>query len=282
MKNKSTFIFVTVLMTLLVIYALVSNVILPVITQNQVTEGSVSTNNYKNEDQKFSKKKKSAAVESVEGVPDSLKTGSSSKARTKLFNLKKEEKFLQAKLSLVDDDSTYFVLDLSKKTAVLELKGVSLHESKILKYDVSSNIKNQPADALLNWLSKPFFLREDSASIPKISFIVKIAPKDSIEANKYEALPTPPKRGDVYAVMDFERGLRLIIRQAEKPDPEGQSKITRLQKNYTRDEITKSINALIHFNREMAIPTIDIVLSKDDATIFYRSLPFKPKLVVKL
>ncbi len=280
MKNKSIFTFVTVFLTILVIYALIVNVLLPVIKQNKITEGSVYIN--KGEDQKPSKKKKTSVTEGSENIPDSLKAGNRSQARTKLLNLRKEEKFLQSKLSLVEDDSMYLVLDLQKNTAVLEFKGVSLHESKILKYTISSTIKNQPADALLNWLSKPFYLKEDSASIPKISFITKIAPKDTIEANQNETLPEPPKRGDVYVVMDFERDLRLIINQTEKPDKEGQESISRLRRNYTRDEITKSINALIHLDRELAIPTVEIVLPKADATILYRALPYKPKILLRL
>jgi hypothetical protein len=282
MKNKSTFIFITALLSLLVIYALVTNVLLPVFTKNQITEESSVYLNNKSEDQKPSKKKKTAIIEKEGSLPDSLKASSRGQARDKLFGLKKEEKFLQSKLSLVEDDSMYLVLDISKKIAVLELKGVSLHEGKILNYTVSNTIKNQPQDALLNWISKPFFLKEDSASIPKISFIIKIAPKDSIEANQNEALPEPPKRGDVYAVLNFERGLRLIIRQSEKPEKEGEKIISRLRWNYTRDEISKSLYALMHLDRELAVPTIEIILPKADATILYRALPYRPKLILKL
>ena len=284
MKNKSTFIFVTVLLAGLVVYALTANVILPVFTKNQIAEESVSNvyNINKGEDSKPAKKKKAAPEEKEGAVPDSLKAGSRSQARNKLYSLKKEEKFLQSKLNLVDDDSMYLVLNLSKKTAVIELKGVSLHEAKIVSYHVSNTIKDQAADALLNWISKPFYLKDDSASIPKISFITKIAPKDSIEANQNEALPEPPKRGDVYAVMNFERGLRLILQQSEKPDKEGEKNISRLRRDFTRDEITKSLNAFIHFDRELTVPTIELVFSKADATILYRALPYRPKLLLQL
>jgi hypothetical protein len=283
MKNKSTFVFLTVLMSLLVIYALVANVILPVFTQNKL---AVETTAAKNDDQKSSKKKKTTAPtkETVkdENIPDSLKMKSKSQARGKLYDLRKKEKFLQSKLSVAEEDSTYLVLDLTKKTASLELKGVSMRESKILDYKMSSTIRNQSQDALLNWISKPFFLKNDSASIPKISFIVKIAPKDSIEANQYETLPEPPKRGDVYVVMDFERNLRLIIHQSEKPDKDGQKRISSVRWNYTKDDFTRSLDALIHLNRELAIPTIEITLPKADATILYRALPYRPKLLLYL
>ena len=58
--------------------------------------------------------------------------------------------------------------------------------------------------------------------------------------------------------------------------------ISRLRWNYTKSEITKSLDALIHLNRDLAIPTISITLPKADATILYRALPYRPKLLLKL
>jgi len=278
MKNKSTFIFITVILSVLVVYALLTNVLLPVITKNPI---EVATPSIK-EDQKKAAKKKAEAVEKEEPLPDSLKTGSRHQARAKLLELTKAEKFLQSKLRLVNDDSMYLVLNLDKKIAVLELKGVPIHVTPVLKFKVSSTIKNQQAENLLNWMAEPFILKNDSATIPKFQFIEKIAPKDTTEANQEVATTEPPKRGDVYIVMNFERNLRLVIRQDEKPDQEGRKNITRLRRKYMKEEIVSSLSALVNFNRELAMPTIEIVLPKTDATILYRALPYKPKLILYL
>jgi hypothetical protein len=80
----------------------------------------------------------------------------------------------------------------------------------------------------------------------------------------------------------YVRNLRLIIQQSEDPDKEGKKRISRLRWNYIRDEINKSLSALIHFDRELTVPTIEITLPKADATILYRALPSRPKLLLYL
>jgi hypothetical protein len=284
MKNKLAFWLITVLLSVLVLYSLVCVVVLPVMTknQNQKTTVKAPVNNEK-QDNKTSKKKKSVDKDTKEEPkPDTLADANSLGSVPKLFQLKKVENFLQSKMELVNEDSVYLVLDLVKKTANLELKGISLHECKILDSHISNLIKDQPAEALINWSSEPFKMKSDEATIPKVSFLIKYAPKDTIEANQAEELPEPPKRGDVYVVMDFNRNLRLIIQQVEKPDKEGQKNISTLKWKFRKQEIIKSLNALIHFKRDTAIPTIDIVLSKADATLLYRALPYKPKLLLML
>jgi hypothetical protein len=292
MKNRFGFWFITVIMSVLVLYSLVCNVILPVMTKNQLpkTTSHFSRESVKEvkkevkKDVKKEDKKKKAIVNTSkeETTSDSFLAINKLSTKSELFNLKKSEEFLRAKLNLVNDDSSYLVLDMVKKTATLEIKGISLYECQILSSHISNSIKDQPAGTLLSWMGEPFFLRYDEATIQKTSFIEKIAPKDSIEANKTDALPVPPKRGDVYVVMDFDRNLRLIMHQADKPDKEGQRDIDSLQWKHKRSEIVNSLNAMLHLNREPITPTIEIVLSKEDATILYRALPYKPKMILRL
>lgn len=284
MKNKLAFWFFTVLLSILILYALVCIVILPVVTNNQNPKSAeIVTKNIEKQNNKAINKKKSVDKDiKEESIPDSLIAVNLGEGFSKLYELKERENFLQSRMSLINDDSMYLVLDLVKKTADLELKGVSLHECKILDSHISNLIKDQPADNLLEWSSSPFKMTYDEATIPKVSWIIKYAPKDTIEANQTEELPEPPKRGDVYVIMDFNRNLRLIINQAEMPDKEGYKTISAMKWKYRKQRIIKSLNSLIHFKHEMVKPTIDIVLSKADATILYRALPYKPILLLRL
>lgn len=284
MRNKLAFWFITTILSLLVLYSLACLIVMPVMTHDQIPKSTdiISGNNEK-QITKINKKNKitDKDVQEIQ-IPDSLTTNNQKEAFSKLVELKMRENFLQSKMSLINDDSMYFVVDLVKKTADLELKGVSLHEGKILDSHVSNFITHQPAESLLSWSREPFHMLREDATIPKVSWIIKIAPKDTIEANQAEELPEPPKRGDVYVIMDFDRNLRLIIQQAEKPDKEGDKIISELKWKYRKQEIMKSLDALIHFKRETVKPTIDIILSKTDATIFYRALPYKPKLLIRI
>ncbi len=284
MKNKFAFWFITVIMSVLVLYSMVCLVVLPVMTDNRDAEPTeiISKNLEKPRSNVNKKQKKVDKDINSETIPDSLKGNNLKEAVKKLIDLRERENFINSQLSLIKEDSAYLVLNLAKKTADLDLKGVSLHECKILHSYVNNTIVDQPIEDLLDWCGKPFTLEHEDATIPKVSWIIKYAPKDSIEANQFEPLPAPPKRGDVYVVMDFERNLRLIIQQSDYPDWQGRKKISAIKWKYRKQEIIKSLNALLHFKPEKAVPTIKIVLSKDDATILYRALPYKTKLALRL
>ena len=281
MKNKTAFWLSTTILLLLVIYVLVCTVVLPVVTKNPLPHAKVSeiTEDEKNQG---NGKEKTAGEENSNIISESLETGNKKDALQKLFELRKSEKLLQSRYILANEDSMYLVLDLIDKKAILEMKGISLHECKIMDYSISNSIKMYHNESLINWFAEPFYMKNADATIAKIEFNEKIAPKDTAEANKAEVIPTAPKLGDVFIVMDFERNLRLIINQTEKPDKEGRKTISAMRWKYRKTELTRSLNSLFRFNREPAMPQIEIVLPKTDAIIIYRALPVRPKMVLRM
>ena len=287
MKNKLAFWIITSVLSLFVIYALVSTVLMPVLTKNPLPKATQSAPEEKAKTGKTNNANKVNKAENNnsgddDAIPDSLVSNSSKDARQKLFELRKKEALLHSRLTLANEDSMYLVLDFVSNTAILEMKGVRLHECRILDSDISNSIKMFHTDALLNWMAEPFNVKHVDATIPKISWVEKIAPKDSIEANKAMVEPAPTKLGDVYIVMDFNRNLRLVIAQNEKPDVEGKKLISAMRWKYSEIEIRKSIQSLTKFNREPAMPQISIVLPKSDATILYKALPVNLKLILRM
>jgi len=276
MKNKLTFWVVTSILIIIVGYSLTSIVILPILTKNILPRASVRILEDKEKSDK--KEKNNLLSESS----DSSVSKSSKDEAMKLFELKRREVFLHSRLELANEDSMYLVLDLVNNLAILEMKGIQLHECRILNAYISNSIKMYHTESLLNWMAEPFTVKHIDATIPKIVFIEKIAPKDTIEANKTSAEPVATRLGDVFIVMDFDRNLRLVILQSEKPDDEGKKIISALQAKYSQAEIRKSVQALIKINREPAMPQISIVIPKTDATIFYKALPVKLKMIIKM
>lgn len=277
MKNKFTFWFITIILSIIVIYTLVNTTLMPVLTRNPLPKATIQNTNEKEKPGKSDKN--SPKDDTITDLPVS---NNSKEAMMKLFELRKKELLLHSRLSLASEDSMYLVLDLVNNTATLEMKGVSLHESRILDSKISNSIKMYKNDDLLNWMAEPFMVKHVDATIPKISFVEKMAPKDSIEANKASVEPAPAKLGDVYMVMDFERNLRLVIEQVEKPDAEGKKLITALKRKYQGIEIRRSLQSLLKFNREPAMPQINIVLPKSDATILYKALPLHLKVILRM
>ncbi len=273
MKNKLVFWIVTAVLGVSFIYILTSTVILPVFTKSVLPKVVVHTTEEKDKNAKPAK-----------NADDSAETsnGTNSKESVdKLIELKKKEFIAQSRLALATEDSNYLVLDLSSKLAIIELKGVVLHEAKIIQLTLSNSIKHHNSEVLTNWASEPFVVKNIEATIPKIVFFEKIAPKDTLEANKMAQEPKIIRQGDVLVVMDFNRNLRLIVSQSELPDPEGLKAITELRESYSKLEVSRSLDAITHLNREPIKPQIEIVVSKSDATILYKSLPLNPRMILK-
>jgi len=276
MKNKLAFWIITSILIIIVGYSLVTIIIIPVLTKNMLPRASVRIL----EDKEKSDKKEKNNV--VSESSDSSVSKSNKDEAMKLFELRRREVFLHSRLELANEDSMYLVLDLVNNLAILEMKGIQLHECRILNTDISNSIKMYHTESLLNWMAEPFTVKHIDATIPKIVFIEKIAPKDSIEANKTSAEPVATRLGDVFIVMDFDRNLRLVISQSEKPDDEGKKMISAMRAKYSQAEIKKSVQGLIKLNREPAMPQISIVIPKTDATIFYKALPVKLKMIIKM
>jgi hypothetical protein len=280
MKNKIVFWFITSTLTIFTLYVLVNTVIQPVFTKNALPKATLRMSE---------EKKKTGKDDFIEPKDDTISASvkeevstTGKDAKEKLYELRKRENLLHARLELASEDSMYLILDLVNNTAILEIKGIMLHECHILHSDISNSIKMYHTDALLNWMAEPFNVKHIDATIPKIQFIEKIAPKDTLEANKMVAEPKMPKLGDVFIVMDFDRNLRLVISQSEQPDDEGKKLITDLKRKYRKIEISRSIQSLTKFNREPVKPQIEIVIPKSDATILYKALPLNPRMIIRM
>lgn len=285
MKNKIAFWTITSILTVVLVFVLVTTVILPVFTKETLPKGVVVASNdveTKAKPKNKAKSKENQKVEEEQISSDSEISENKNEAGNNLFELRKKEILLRSRLKLAKEDSMYLVLDVTNRKATIEMKGVVLHEFHIFDLKVSNAIKLYKDDHLINWMGDPFTLQHSEVTISKVSFVEKIAPKDTIEANKTEAEPQAKELEDFYAVLDFNRNLRMVISQNEQPSVEGKILIDQIKQKYSKGEIRKSLQSLIKFNREPVMPQIDLVLSKTEATILYRALPLYMKIIVTM
>lgn len=196
--------------------------------------------------------------------------------------LRKQAAFLSARYDLSKKDSIYLVVDLIDSLASLEVRGISVHKAKILKIDKSNSLKLFHAKDFALWLEYPFVLKSATATIPKIPIVVKNAPKDTLEAALQVTIPTVPKRDDVFVTLNFSKNLRLNIRQFEKNDSIGKIKMDSLYWVNKDKAFFNGLNSLTTFQYDKIAPYINIELSKTDATIIYRALPYKPEMVLRM
>jgi len=297
MAKKSLFWTVTSILVLIVAYLLTTTVILPVATKNPLPEAVLpkveakadNTSKKSEKTDNASKKpdKSGKGIKKTEPIaqnnPDSEMIASNSKDDLlKYFELKKKETLLRSLYNLSSEDSIYLVLDLINKIARLEMKGIPLHDTNIKDVWVSNSIKMYHTDALLHWISQPFVLKNAVSTIERIQFLVKNAPKDTIEANKADAIPVPRRTEDIFIVMNFERNLQLVIQQSEISEGADKQRIDSLKREILKRETEKSLKALSSFKRDAVMPKIVITLTKADAITIYRALPQKLKMVIRM
>ena len=289
MAKKSLFWSVTSILVLIAAYTLTTTVILPVATKNPLPEAVLPKAEVKEKADNASKKPEKAAKGAKKtetkvqnnSVSEVIATNSKDDL-TKYFELKKSENILRSRYNLSSEDSIYLVLDLINKIARLEMKGIPLHDTNIKEVWISNSIRMFHTDALLHWISQPFVLKNAVSTIERIQFLVKNAPKDTIEANKVDEIPVPRRTEDVYIIMNFERNLQLVIQQSEISEGADKLRIDSLKSEIFKRETEKSIKALSTFRRDAAMPKIVITLPKTDAITIYRALPQKLKMVLRM
>jgi hypothetical protein len=296
MAKKNLFWSLTIILILIGAYVLTTIVILPVATINPLPEAVLpkasvkKDNNAKkqvkteNTSKKNSKTDKNAIIADTKiQITTGDETVSNSKEDLKkLFELKMTEIVLRSRYNLSSQDSIYMVLDLINKVATLEMKGIPLHDSPIQDVWISNSIKMFHTEALLRWISQPFVLKNANSTIERVQFLVKIAPKDTIEANKAEATPAPRKTEDVFIVLNFERNLQLVIQQTETSLGEDKVRIDSLKRYLFKKDTENSLKALTTLKREAITPKIFITIPKADAITLYRALPQKLKMVIRM
>ena len=297
MAKKYLFWSITILLILITAYVLTTTVILPVATKNILPEATFpkvevkkDSNAKKTEKAEGASKKNAKSDKSAKKTEAKIQNDSSTEESVanskedlmKLFELRKTETLLRSRYNLSSEDSVYLVLDLINKVATLEMKGIPLHDSNIKEVWISNSIKLFHTDALLRWIAQPFVLKNATSTIERVQFLVKNAPKDTIEANKADAIPAPRKTEDVFILLNFERNLQLVIQQTELSEGEDKARIDSLKKSLFKRETEKSVKALSSFKRDAITPQIIISLPKSEAITLYRALPQKLKMVLRL
>lgn len=297
MAKKSLFWTVTILLLLVLVYVTTISIILPVFTRNPLPEAfivrvenkvestSKKTDKAENGTKKNDRQDKNKAKTEkkvVNGPAVDPAISNSKEELNSYFEVKKKEFLLRSLYNLSTEDSIYLLLDIPNKVATLEMKGIPLHDSQLQDVWVSNSIKQFHTEALLKWISQPFVVKNVVGTIERVQFLVKNAPKDTIEANKAEAIPAPRKTEDVFLVMNFERNLQLIIQQSELSEGEDKARIDSIKTDLVKREREKSFRALANLKRDAVTPQIIVTLPKMDAITLYRALPQRLKMVLKL
>lgn len=199
-----------------------------------------------------------------------------------MFNLKMEELSLNTRLAMSKSDSIGLLLDLADSTFSLLIRGVTIRECRIHSFKISHAFEHLKTDPqFFAWLSQPFVLQKNWATVPQVPIKIRKAPKDTIEAQKNKFEPVALDKPDVHYTLKFDRNLTLRIHQLEPTSFRGLPRKWYYNlKSYLR-MMAELMTAFYHLQTPQADLWIDIKISKNDALAIYRALPIHAELAVK-
>jgi hypothetical protein len=189
------------------------------------------------------------------------------------FELVKEKAFLEAQIELSNSDSIALVIDLRDSLAVLQIKGVAIYTSKISNYSFSTLLNAISVPVYYNIFSKPLTVYQQISTIAKEPIVIKIAPKDTIEAAKAEVIPDSVVNQSTVLKLVINEDIQVVITNHEE---EGSPLNRKLNWSY------QFIKKLIAFKKVDYQPTIKLVIPNEDIVVIYRALPWNAKIAIKL
>ena len=202
----------------------------------------------------------------------------------KKYALKIEEIFLLSQLQMAKSDSIALCIDLKDSLLSLQIRGVNVRDCKIRRFQTSHAFKHLRGKGLIiDWLSSPFTLLNEWATIPKVPIKVKQAPKDTTEANKTKSEPYAELgKNDVFLSMKFNRNLIIRINQIETPSLRGRVWKCLYGLKLKLYIIEDRMLSLLHSKLPTNALWIEVNIPQNDAIAIYRALPRNTTLALRL
>lgn len=201
------------------------------------------------------------------------KYGSSSTiSDPQILSLMEKEAFLLSRLEMANTDSICLTLNLHDSTLNLEISGVVVHSSKLLKIEKSRFLDKTNAVAKINWLKSPFRTISYEASIPKTPITITIAPRDTIEAEQMSKQKQDTIPEYITYSLLLDKDLLIEISQSNDSLPSWARKTPSFF-NKKWDGFKRTAGSLVGIVDEDYIPKIFVEIPFSEARSIYRAIP---------
>jgi hypothetical protein len=204
-----------------------------------------------------------------------------------LIDVMKDKAWLESRLKMAADDSIGLTIDLKEKVIQLELKGIVVMKSKIHDYTASGFFKKMNANVYFSMFGTPLKVTRIESSIEKNPFKVKIAPKDTIEAQAIAAAAAKKDsltKENVFWTVKLDRDFELNIQGIDSVS-NSKAKIVKGQDfEFKRDmkNIMNSLNHIIKFQKPDYTPEIHIRIPEKDAKTILNALPKRSLITIRI
>lgn len=195
----------------------------------------------------------------------------------------REKAYLTGRIDMAKTNGISLVVDLEDSVIRLELKGVVIHKAPILNYSKSRLFEYSDQFAISKLLSFPGTVISYEGTLPKEAIIVKIAPKDTTEANNRPNIaPDTSKIEAVYYNLKLDNGINLHISQIEEKSYKGKLAGFIFYSREYFSALWNNTTTLISLKRPKLQINLWIKMDAKDGRIIYRSLPPNAHVTVRL
>lgn len=204
-------------------------------------------------------------------------------ADSQYLSISQRVAFIGARNRMATGDSIGLVVNLRDSLITLEINGVALRAIPVISYELPGSLEGIGYYQLTRFLGEPMAIASSEATIPKEPLMVKIAPRDTIEAL---ALPviTPDTTGidPVFFRMKLNSGIELAILQDLTDDQLAERSLKKFLRKRALKNTEDEIRQVLTLKVPEYSPEIVIVVSKDDARVLYRAIPPNGQVVLQI
>jgi len=197
-------------------------------------------------------------------------------------DLLQKKTILDARLAMSENDSIGLRINLNEKALYLEIKGIVLHKTPILKLTTSSFFKHlNPAEKYVLF-HKPLVILRDESTISKDKFETVIAPKDTLEAQaRAEIIPDTVLREPILYRLYLKDGIRIqVTGQLHDSIPQFWPKF-KFDYGDRLNYLKELISSITNKKPAPYQPTISIVIDAKEASAIYRAVPKKGNVILE-
>jgi len=179
---------------------------------------------------------------------------------------------------MAEDDSIGLRISLKEKMVYLEIQGIVLHRSPIIRHSSSYFFRHLNAAEKYILFHKPLRIQDEESTIPKD--IVKMAPKDSTEVEEV-ILPDTIHTVPVMYRFNLNHGIRVqVTGQLADSIPQFWPRF-----RFDFEDRTRFIKALVQSifkGTEVPYrPALRIVINSREAESIYRAIPRKSLVILE-
>lgn len=226
-------------------------------------------------------------ISSLRGKFQSWNAVGAEKADTLIYSeeeweLIRMKTYLQARMAMSSSDSIGLTINMKDSLVQLEMKGVVLRQVRFDKVEMSRFFRGFQPAAYQQHFSKPFTISEIAGSIIKDPVTVRKVPKDTIEASQAKMEIDTSRIDFVEWHLLLDSAIMVSIIQSDEY-------VGNIPLPVFKYRIRRHIQTLLATNRDVVrfrkpaiYPEITVFIPSNEAKSFFRALPPRGQVVLKL